>query len=48
MSCTEVKLYWSELKRRHLELTGHLAAIKVTRDGAIVCLKCGMTITPAP
>jgi hypothetical protein len=45
MSCTEVKLYWSDMKRRHLEQTGHLAMIRITRDGRIVCLKCGQVIT---
>lgn len=48
MSCTEVKLYWSDLKRRHEDQTGHLAMIRITRDGKIVCLKCGQVITPEP
>jgi hypothetical protein len=45
MSCTEVKEYWSDLKRRHMEETGHLAMLKMSKDGILYCLKCGQQIT---
>ena len=45
LSCTEVKAYWSDLKRRHREETGHLAMLKMTGDGRIVCIKCGRDLT---
>jgi hypothetical protein len=40
LSCTEVKHYWSEMKRRHMDETGHLAMIKI-KEGKIVCIHCG-------
>ena len=46
MSCTDVKRYWSDMKRRHQDATGHLAMIKITKDGRIVCIKCGQALTP--
>jgi hypothetical protein len=44
MSCTDVKRFWSDIKRRHQDETGHLAMIKIAKDGRIVCLKCGRDI----
>lgn len=48
MSCTEVKQYWSELKRLHLEETGHLAMIKMGKDGRVICIKCGKDLNHIP
>jgi hypothetical protein len=45
LSCTEVKQYWSDLKRLHMEATGHLAMIKISKDGRVLCVKCGQEIT---
>lgn len=45
LSCTEVKQYWSDLKRRHLEEAGHLAVIKIGKDGRVICIKCGQALT---
>jgi hypothetical protein len=45
MSCTEVKEYWSDVKRLHMENTGHLAMIKIGKDGRIICIKCGQDLT---
>ena len=44
MSCTEVKRYWSDLKRLHLEETGHLAMINIAKDRRITCIKCGQSL----
>jgi hypothetical protein len=48
LSCTEVKEYWSDVKRRHLEETGHLAMIKMTKDGRVVCVHCGAALIDSP
>lgn len=47
LSCTEVKTYWSELKRRHHKETGHMAMLKMTGDGRLVCIKCGQDLSEA-
>jgi len=44
LSCTEVKQYWSDLKRLHMKETGHLATIKISKDGGIVCVRCGQDL----
>jgi hypothetical protein len=48
LSCTVVKQYWSDLKRLHMEATGHLAMIKITKDGRVICIKCGQELTEDP
>ncbi|MGO8821721.1 MAG: hypothetical protein ACLQT6_07115 [Desulfomonilaceae bacterium] len=45
MSCTEVKQYWSTVKRLHMEESGHLAMIKLNKDGRVVCIKCGKELS---
>jgi hypothetical protein len=45
LSCAKVKTYWSELKRRHRQETGHLAMLKITGDGRIICTKYGRDLT---
>ena len=46
MSCTDVKRFWSDMKRRHMAETGHLAMISIKKDGRIICLKCGRELDP--
>ncbi|MGC8605578.1 MAG: hypothetical protein ACP5VS_18090 [Desulfomonilaceae bacterium] len=41
LSCSEVKKYWSNIKRLHMEKSGHLALLKLDEDGRVVCIKCG-------
>ncbi len=48
MSCTEVKQYWSKMRQMHSQETGHLAMIKIGKDGTITCIKCGQTIDRVP
>ena len=48
MSCSEVKQYWSDLKRHHLEETGHLAMIKITKDHRLICIRCGQVLDHMP
>jgi hypothetical protein len=45
MSCTEVKQYWSDLKRKHSDESGHLAMLKLTKDGKVVCIRCDAVLT---
>lgn len=40
LSCTEVKHFWSKVKREHMDRTGHLAQIATNEDGDVICFKC--------
>lgn len=45
LSCTEVKEYWGKVRARHREKTGHVAQIRIRKDGRVVCMKCNQELT---
>ncbi len=45
LSCSEVKAYWGEVALRHKEAAGHVAQIRIRKDGRVVCMKCNQDLT---
>jgi hypothetical protein len=40
LSCTEVKGYWGQIRRDHMDAYGHVAQLMKDDSGNWVCLKC--------
>ena len=40
LTCTEVKLYWTERRVLHQKRYGHIARATCTKDGTWICLSC--------
>lgn len=40
LSCTEVKQYWSRIRKEHVTLYQHVAQITTEDSGEWICFKC--------
>jgi len=40
LSCTEVKEYWAEIRKTHIETWGHPARIVKDEDDNYICAQC--------
>ena len=45
LTCTEVKQYWTQLKRAHEDRYGHYPRITTDEGGNWICLRCDRKMT---
>jgi hypothetical protein len=43
-SCTEIKRYWADIRKKHEEIYGHRALISREKNGKWICVECNGTL----